>query len=334
MNKQKKVEGFSEKEFKKLEDDYQEIRGDIDVFNRKIEEFEQFIELINEHKSDESCPICAKKSPNWKERISDLQKEIKKWEVERDQKTIESEEIEKEHDEWTHIPEIKNDLKNLIVHKNGTEKKLGELTENKNKKEREQLAILKKIESFKIKIDSSYSLLKGKNEELKKQRSEILSELKSLKKAKDLREEKEKELEEIHIKIVELQKQYEIELHKSRKQFNKEIADVLGRLNFKDFRRVEILNDFSLAIDRAEIKNQPLTTLSGSERLTIGLMLLISAHKAYIKKLPFFLADETTLSYDQTRFERFAIYLKRNVPYTIITALAPEGEKLKVEMVK
>jgi len=114
------------------------------------------------------------------------------------------------------------------------------------------------------------------------------------------------------------------------KMFNKYIAEVYGLLEFDDsFDRIYMDEDFSLKIIRqfqGRRRADSVDTLSGGERETIALVLMLAGRKAYVPDFPFFIADETSF-YDQTRFRRVVEYISQNVPCTVITRLVPkEGD--------
>jgi len=58
--------------------------------------------------------------------------------------------------------------------------------------------------------------------------------------------------------------------------------------------------------------------LSSSERTTIALILVLVALKEYFKS-PYFIADESFMTFDQKRFEKLLKYLNGVVDYIIIT---------------
>jgi len=139
----------------------------------------------------------------------------------------------------------------------------------------------------------------------------------------------------IHHAIDLVEKRAEETMREYTVTFNKRIMEVCRMLSFKDFHRVRI-NDMTwmLEIEReygTQRKDITLEYLSASERVTIGLILIL-AKLQYLPEFPLFVLDELTLSYDPTRFKRILEYLKKTVPYVIVTALAPleEGEQIKV----
>ncbi|MEM3270878.1 MAG: hypothetical protein QW157_03465, partial [Metallosphaera sp.] len=55
-----------------------------------------------------------------------------------------------------------------------------------------------------------------------------------------------------------------------------------------------------------------------SERTSLALVLVITAIKAYFKT-PFFIVDESFMTFDQKRFQKLVDYLKDLTDYIIIT---------------
>lgn len=140
----------------------------------------------------------------------------------------------------------------------------------------------------------------------------------------------------IHHAIAFVEKRAEETMREYTATFNKQIMEVYRILGFKDFHDVRI-NDttWMLEIERkygTQRKDMSLEYLSASERVTIGLILILAGKEQYLREFPLFVLDELTLSYDPTRFERILEYLKKTVPYVIVTALSPmeAGEEIKV----
>lgn len=113
-----------------------------------------------------------------------------------------------------------------------------------------------------------------------------------------------------------------------REKFNKRIMEVYNILGFKDFEKIEIDDMFRLRVRRKykdRIKTQELNRLSTSERITIGVIVMLAGKEEYLSDFPFFILDEVTTAYDPKRFEKIIKYLQNHVPYVIVTALTPSG---------
>lgn len=111
--------------------------------------------------------------------------------------------------------------------------------------------------------------------------------------------------------------------------FNERISEVYDRLGFIDFGRIEINPRYLIDVvrqGRAKAFKQPISTLSTSERVTIGVIVMLAGKEQYLPDFPIFVLDELVTSYDPTRFNRIIEYVTERVPVTIVTKLAAAGE--------
>ena len=121
----------------------------------------------------------------------------------------------------------------------------------------------------------------------------------------------------------------------ARLKFNKRINEIYQYLRFRDFENIEIDDFFHVKVRRKlekRIIEQDIASLSATERLTIAIIAMLAGKEEYLPDFPFFVLDELPNSYDQTRFETIANYLKEIVPYTIITSLTPYSEQEEVKI--
>jgi chromosome segregation ATPase len=106
--------------------------------------------------------------------------------------------------------------------------------------------------------------------------------------------------------------------------FNAQIKFVYSRLKFQDFEEIRIDNEFRLIVKRkrrGSTIDQPIESLSDSERITIALICMLAGREEYVKDYPIFCLDKVTLDYDPSRFTMFLDYLaQRGVPYILVTA--------------
>ena len=107
---------------------------------------------------------------------------------------------------------------------------------------------------------------------------------------------------------------------------------VYNKLGFKDFDKIEIDETFKIIVTRKK-KSQELNRLATSERVTIGVLIMLAGKEKYLPEYPFFVLDEVTTAYDPVRFKQIIDYLinETKTKYTIVTAFSPIGDKIKVE---
>ena len=105
--------------------------------------------------------------------------------------------------------------------------------------------------------------------------------------------------------------------------FNTQIKKVYQLMSYRDFESIRIDPQFNLIVKRKRggvTIDQPIQSLSDSERITISLIVMLAGREEYIEDYPLFVLDKVTLDYDPTRFEMILDYLtQREVPYIIVT---------------
>jgi len=117
------------------------------------------------------------------------------------------------------------------------------------------------------------------------------------------------------------QEKYMRRMTSARRRFNSNVTRAFRELGLKGFGNVFLDQDFMLHVMREGGIRQPVETLSASEKLTISLILMLAAKETFLPDFPLFIVDELTLSYDPDRFWRIMNYIKRRVPYLIVTSL-------------
>ncbi len=109
--------------------------------------------------------------------------------------------------------------------------------------------------------------------------------------------------------------------------FNTKIHEVYQKLDFKDFEKIYIdSNTFEINIIRKTNGNpirQPISSLSDSERNTIGIISMLAGKEQFLPNFPLFVLDAVTTDYDDTRFNSIISYLVENVTYVLVTKLSP-----------
>jgi len=137
----------------------------------------------------------------------------------------------------------------------------------------------------------------------------------------DVRSEILKKIEWLEKVTGYFQEKYMHRMTEARRRFNNNIARAFRELELKGFGNVFLDQNFTLHVMREGSIQQPVETLSASEKLTISLILMLAAKETFLPDFPLFIVDELTLSYDPERFWRIMDYIKMRVPYVIVTSL-------------
>ncbi len=204
---------------------------------------------------------------------------------------------------------------------------------NDLKKKNEAMELIKKNVDPKIKI------LLEDEESLSRQVNTILSNIITYERDYEFVEDSEKKALKIKekyefLKRVEILIKEELANLKNvvKDNFNKKIMQVYNKLGFKDFNKIEIDETFKIIVTRKK-KPQELNRLATSERVTIGVLIMLAGKEKYLPEYPFFVLDEVTTAYDPVRFKQIIDYLinETKTKYTIVTAFSPIGDKIKVE---
>ncbi|RLI12574.1 hypothetical protein DRO35_02720 [Candidatus Bathyarchaeota archaeon] len=138
----------------------------------------------------------------------------------------------------------------------------------------------------------------------------------------DVRSEILRKIEWLEMVMGYFQEKYMRCMTSARRRFNDNVTRAFHELNLGGFENVFLDQDFSLQVMREGNIRQPIETLSASEKLTISLLLMLAAKETFLPEFPLFIVDELTLSYDPERFWRLMEYVKRRVPYLIVTSLS------------
>ncbi len=193
--------------------------------------------------------------------------------------------------------------------------------------------------------------LRGKVKEEKGVKSE--EELKREVKSKEeelriLREQLRKELEKqggypverfnelkLRVKILEelvvyIERRYGELVHGARDSFRRTIKKLFEQIGFKGFEAITLDENDRLLVIREGGYKQDISTLSTSEKITIALILLLSAYKCYLDGFPFFIVDEVLISYDPVRLRHVLEYASKIAPYVIVTKLPNQRAKRKL----
>ncbi|AWR96531.1 hypothetical protein DFR86_02515 [Acidianus sulfidivorans JP7] len=280
----------------------------------------------SEKKQLSTCYVCGSHvdPDTWKLREDIISKELK-------EKTNIFESIKKETDELLNKKaEIEKRLKDL----DSLQNEINKLNQNRN-------SLLTKIENVKSQIDDlerqkremedrynrSNEIIRvvdlneftsKRIEELNKKKGEYEYELSLTgvpSQILDKISEKKKELETLQKTISDLDKEYIKRLTVAREEFVSIANSLLRELEFDI--TAEIDENYRLIVKRHGAILE-LRKLSSSERTTLALILVITALKSYFRS-PFFIVDESFMTFDQKRFEKIVKYLRGITDYIIIT---------------
>jgi DNA repair exonuclease SbcCD ATPase subunit len=128
--------------------------------------------------------------------------------------------------------------------------------------------------------------------------------------------------------IVYMKQRQEEIIDAVRVKFNSTINALYKKMGFKNVEDISITRDYSITVTKKdkgkEIEKFPLIALSASERVTLGVALLVTAKQEYLPDFPFFVIDEIVTSYDPTRFEQIKDFVKNVTDYVIVTQVSKE----------
>ena len=127
--------------------------------------------------------------------------------------------------------------------------------------------------------------------------------------------EKEEHIEQLQRQIDELQVEYIRRLTRARDEFNIISNQLLKKFEFDI--EAEIDGNYRLMVRRKGTIID-IRKLSSSERTTLALILVLSALRAYFKT-PYFIIDESAMTFDQKRFNSLLEYLTEVADYVIVT---------------
>jgi len=331
----------------KIETDLEEIEKDQIRANDKLKGISEGILWFKKHPREDTCPTCDR--PLTLEQIRRLERKIH----------------EQLDDLNKMYKETSRKLEDLIDEQDVLKRELEELGRYENDLKQSQESIARR-EKDKFTLGKSVQQLKEKHDKIReeiKKLSKGEEEYERYRKREELRfniEEKERSIkqiqsrtEELKSKTIDLEKfevkrefiEEEIRHLKTRKEeivdavresFNKKITELYKKMGFRDFEGIEITPDYSIHIYRksksVEVEDFPLNALAASERVTLGVALLIASKQEYLPDVPFFVLDELITSYDPTRFKRIQEYIKGITDYVVVTELSgKESQSLEIE---
>jgi chromosome segregation ATPase len=143
-------------------------------------------------------------------------------------------------------------------------------------------------------------------------------------------------LDDLRLKIEALKDEWEHEVFGAVDLFNKNINEIYESMGFTTFRKIEIVKEMTrdrltsldAIVEHASGKKQSLSSLSTAQRLTLGLVFLVSAKENYIPKFPFFVIDDQMNNFDPDRLVSVMEYLSKDkAEYVLVSKLVPPSEQ-------
>lgn len=183
--------------------------------------------------------------------------------------------------------------------------------------------------SFEIQKD----VISKKIEELRAARDKYIYELQLLGMPTSILEKismKRKEIESLEEEAEKLQREYIRRLTAVREEFARLSKIILKELDFD--LNVEIDNNNKLRVYRNNVELE-LRKLATSEKISIALILILAALKAYYQNIPFFIVDESFMTFDPIRFDKLVKILNSVTEYIIITKSDEVAERVVVPKV-
>lgn len=324
-------------EFKENRKFLDEVRGEKIETEKAIKEVRNWISLSQKLKGLSKCIVCGRPYTEKHAKIredkllvedSHHSKRVRELEFQIDDAERRKEDLEVlihkiKNDNQMKINKAKQELRRLQKEINEKEKEINS-TEQKFIQKESELKILEKsidqgrADSIKLitQLDAKIQRLMGKIEQLEKQISE-----------------KSKRINQIDLVQSEYDFYGALQTHLEEREkivklgvianFNKQIKKVYQLMSYQDFEDIQIDPNFNLIVKRShkgKALDQPIQSLSDSERITISLIVMLAGREEYIPNYPLFVLDKVTLDYDPTRFNMILDYLtQREVPYILVT---------------
>jgi len=330
-----------ERQLQEINTQLQKITSQRNEAEIEIRLLEKVLDQIRESEKQHltTCYVCGSHvDPSiWKVRIDVISKELQEKnslyagiKKEADELLSKKSEIEKKLKE---LDQISSEISKLKMSRSGLENKIESIKSTIDDLERQRREMEERFnrnaELYRV-YDINDSINK-RIEELKKKKDEYEYELAIngvpstiLNKIS----EKQKELQEVQKMVDDLEKEYMRRLTIAREEFVKIANYLLKELEFD--LRAEIDENDRLVVKRNDATLE-LRKLSSSERTTLALILVLTALKSYFKT-PFFIVDESFMTFDQRRFDKIVKYLNSITDYVIITKSDENIELLKETM--
>lgn len=343
-----------DKRINELMDKRDEARYNVDMY-------QQVLSVMRHQKKEKVlCPACRKSTLTVKEveralnenegRVRSFNSEITKLNVEKDKENQREilarkkiDEIEQEINDIIHdeIKPRESDLKKLPAI-------ISKIKDEINKKEQEMDSVTERLKKLKFKEEDES--LNRELTELEKNLNEISEEIGNIKGFIE-----ESSSEKVGSKWIEpslanniysewisfldslnefLRERIHENREKAKNEFNQKIRDLMIKLGFKEFDQIALNPEYRLVVFRKGFINQPIRTLSMSEKYAIATLLQITLKETYLPEVPFFIVDEVILSFDEIRKKKVLEYLskqaKENNLFILVTKLAEKEKNMIV----
>ena len=344
-----------EKELKSMSQQIQNWESEIEELRRQMDKEQDKLEDTNIALShyltygEEECFACGSSitPTQLRKRQKDLEKEIKEIGDDivnrQDKQAALKQKRQQLENDWTLIrTDLRkrlNEASRTIALSTNQEEKLGKEIDQLLKQRSKLSAKVKTLEAT---ADKNLQKLLHQKRDIDEKIARTDENIKTFKasigRLGDVRTEIDRFQEEIG--FLEQASRYSAEKAEEAKQavkneFNKQIAEVYKLLQFGDFERIYLDDNFDIKIIRrfrGQKKQDSILTLSRGEKETVGMVLMLAGREKYVNDFPMFIADETTF-YDRTRFKRIIDYIAKRASYTIVTNLVPmeKQKKIKIE---
>lgn len=304
--------------------DRTELEIELKVLERVLEEVEE-----SDKQHLDTCNVCGSKvDPSiWKVRMEIITRELREKTSLLDSLRNEIIGLQKRKEEielrLKELETIENEIAKLkakreeLINRIGSVKFQIDDLERQRRETEERFSRSESLTGAIITPDDTANIIK-RIEELRKKREEYEYELQLLGVPSSILEElkeKEEHIEQLQKQVDELQVEYIRRLTRARDEFTRISNQLLKRFEFD--MEAEIDSNYRLVVRRRGVLID-IKKLSSSERTTLALILVLSALRAYFKT-PYFIIDESAMTFDQKRFNRLLEYLAEVADYVIIT---------------
>jgi chromosome segregation ATPase len=201
------------------------------------------------------------------------------------------------------------------------------LTSGQFERRNQLVAALRQVEADLGRLDERIARLESEVE--RKIKVEVKGEVVQLASAISLYQEWVETLADLALQIEDAIQQ---QRKGAARSFNARVTPLLKEMGFEGLRVWIDESSYKLKVQRGNV-DQPITSLSGSERHALAALLTLAAKEAYAPDIPFFLVDEVLLDFDRKRLTALSNYLKetsRNSGMLVVVSRLG-GEKLNVK---